>query len=76
MTTQSLEVNCGEESSAGVIAYRFYTFSGGISSIVTIALLIFYEVNKDLRVHPNGIIRHIIFSLSIISGTYLLNGIV
>lgn len=58
-----------------ILVYRIYIITGGISSLITFSLFIIYQCNKNLRMHPNGITSHLLFSLCIFSLTYFANGL-
>ena len=56
------------------LVYRVYLITGGISFICTFGLLLLYTFNKKLRMHPNGILIHLLAALCAFSLVYFLSG--
>eukprot|EP01022_Parablepharisma_sp_SALTPOND_P032083 TRINITY_DN827_c0_g1_i2.p1 TRINITY_DN827_c0_g1~~TRINITY_DN827_c0_g1_i2.p1 ORF type:complete len:1944 (+),score=85.16 TRINITY_DN827_c0_g1_i2:3283-9114(+) len=57
------------------LVYSVYLFTGGLSFICTLTLLLVYTCNKKLRTHPNGILIHLMLSLCAFSLVYFLTGL-
>ncbi len=57
------------------LVYQVYLFTGAASFVCTFGLLMIYTCNKKLRMHPNGILIHLLLSLCAFSVVYLLAGI-
>lgn len=57
------------------LAYTVYAFTGGFSLLCTLSVSCVYGCNKSLRLHPNGILIHLIMSLFAFSLVYFVSGL-
>ena len=58
------------------IAFQVYPFTSGFSFLITFGLFMLYLCNKRLRIHPNGIIIHLLFTLSVFSLVTFIDGLI
>ena len=58
------------------LAYNLFLYCGLISCTFTSTTLLIYMFKKELRMHPNGILIHLMITQFVISLKYLINGIV
>ncbi len=56
------------------LPYDSYPYTGGLSFFFTFGLFLLFLCIKRLRIHPNGIIIHLLFALSMMSLVTLVDG--
>ncbi len=54
---------------------HLYLYTGGWSFLCVFSVLMIYMCNKRLRMHPNGILIHLMLAMCVFSLDYLANGV-
>ncbi len=57
------------------LVYRLYLYTGAFSFVCVFSVLMIYMCNKRLRMHPNGILIHLMLALCAFSLDYFVNGL-